>query len=35
MAEPKRADIGFSRDHVLFNETGGQVNASVFAFRGR
>jgi len=25
----------FPRYHVLFNETGGQVSASFFAFRGR
>ena len=36
MAEPKRADIGFPRYHVLFfNETGGTVTASFFAYRGR
>ena len=36
MAEPKRADIGFPRYHVLFfNETGAAVTASFFAFRGR
>jgi len=36
MAEPKRADLGFPRYHVLFfNETGGQVSANFFAFRGR
>jgi len=36
MAEPKRADIGFPRYHVLFfNETGGTVTASLFAYRGR
>lgn len=36
MAEPKRADIGFPRYRVLlYNETGGAVNASFFAYRGR
>ena len=36
MAEPKRADIGFPRYHVLlFNETGAAVTASFFAYRGR
>jgi hypothetical protein len=36
MAEPKRADIGFPRYHVLFyNETGAAVNASFFAYRGK
>jgi hypothetical protein len=36
MAEPKRADIGFPRYHVLFfNETGGTVSANLFAYRGR
>jgi hypothetical protein len=36
MADPKRADIGFPRYHVLlFNETGAPVTASFFAFRGR
>jgi hypothetical protein len=36
MAEPKRADIGFPRYRVLlFNETGHQVTANFFAFRGR
>ena len=36
MAEPKRADVGFPRYHVLFfNETGGTVTASFFAYRGR
>ncbi len=36
MAEPKRADIGFPRYHVYFyNETGGAVSASFFAYRGR
>jgi len=36
MAEPKRADIGFPRYRVLFfNETGGAVTASFFAYRGR
>jgi hypothetical protein len=36
MAEPKRADIGFPRYHVLFfNESGSTVTASFFAYRGR
>ena len=36
MADPKRADIGFPRYHVLFyNETGGAVTANFFAYRGR
>jgi hypothetical protein len=36
MAEPKRADIGFPRYHVLFfNETGAAVTANFFAYRGR
>jgi hypothetical protein len=36
MAEPKRADVGFPRYHVLFyNESGGAVTASFFAYRGR
>lgn len=36
MADPKRADIGFPRYRVLlFNETGHQVTANFFAFRGR
>jgi hypothetical protein len=36
MAEPKRADVGFPRYHVLFyNESGAAVTASFFAYRGR
>ena len=36
MATPKRADVGFPRYRVLFyNETGGAVTASFFAYRGR
>ena len=36
MAEPKRVDVGFPRYHVLlYNETGGSVTATFFAYRGR